>query len=106
MSAGLCSTWGAEKRDETELGRKGSSPADEYTERVCLCVGVRCTWLNHVRRAIWWKDLTSPTVEEQMVKVMELAEMAKLTALVREKTLKFHAVWKPLLDFLRKTGKK
>ena len=48
-----------------------------------------------------WKDSIIPTMEEWMVKLMELAEMAKLTALIREKTLtNFMANWKPLLDFL------
>lgn len=39
--------------------------------------------------------------------MMELAEMAKLTSLIREKTISTYiADWKPLMDFLHKTEKK
>lgn len=43
---------------------------------------------------------------ERLVTVMKLAETAKLTSLIREKTLpKFIVIWKPLIDFLHKMGK-
>lgn len=50
-----------------------------------------------------WKDLQIPTIEEQIVKLMELIEMVKLTVLIKEKTLTyFISPWKPLLDSVRK----
>lgn len=47
---------------------------------------------------VWkWKELHIPRI----VKLMDLAEMAKLMALIKEKTLpRFISTWKSLLDFL------
>lgn len=45
-------------------------------------------------------------MEEWMVNMMKLAKIAKLIALVRDKTLsKFNVDWKPLTDFLCETEK-
>lgn len=45
-------------------------------------------------------------MEEWIVKMMECAQMAKLPALIREKTLiNFNADWKPLFNFLCETEK-
>ena len=53
-----------------------------------------------------WKDSALHTMEEWLVKMMELAEMAKLTSLIREKTITmFTADWKPLIAFLPETEK-
>lgn len=47
------------------------------------------------------------TVEEWIFKVIDLVEMAKFTALLRDINLtKFLAGWPPLLDFLQYKGKK
>lgn len=49
------------------------------------------------------EDLTLPRKEKWVVK---LAEMTKLTALIREKILiHFNDDWKPLLNFVRETEK-
>ena len=48
-----------------------------------------------------WKDAQIPSMEDWMIKLMELAQMAKLTALIRENTVTgFVSIWKPLLDYL------
>lgn len=53
-----------------------------------------------------WKGNKIPTVEDWMIKQTELTEMAKLTSLVREKTIRaFLADWKPYMDFLLKEEK-
>lgn len=45
-------------------------------------------------------------MEEWMMKMMDIAEMAKLTALIRDQTLsKFNADWKSSLTFLHETEK-
>lgn len=44
-------------------------------------------------------------LEEWLVKMMELAEMDKLTALIREMISTFIADWKPLIDSLHETEK-
>lgn len=45
-------------------------------------------------------------MDEQMLRMMELAQMMELPALIREKTLlSFNADWKPFLDFLLETEK-
>lgn len=49
-----------------------------------------------------WKDSQIPTMEEWMLKVMDLVEMAKLTSSV-EKDFVFVSIWKPFSDFLLKT---
>lgn len=49
-----------------------------------------------------WKEPISPTMEEWMIKMMELVKMAKLTFFIREKTLrKFMVDWKSFLDLCR-----
>lgn len=35
--------------------------------------------------AHWWKDLTLPILEAWIMKIMELAEMVKLTTLIRDR---------------------
>lgn len=51
-----------------------------------------------------WKNQALPTVEEWLVKLSELAGMAKLMAIIKEKTLiKFKKDWKPFIDFLHET---
>lgn len=46
-----------------------------------------------------WKQKNKPTV-----KLVELREMVKLTALIKEKTwVTFTSTWKPLLDNVQKT---
>lgn len=52
-----------------------------------------------------WKDPLIPTMEEGMMKAMELAKMAKLIVLIKEKILSSF-VLKTLLDFVFKTEKK
>lgn len=50
-----------------------------------------------------WKDSGIPTMEEWLVKVTELAEVAKLTSLIRERTITtFISGWNILMDFLLK----
>lgn len=53
-----------------------------------------------------WKDLTLATMEEWMEMKMELAEMTKLTALIRDRALtRFYNDWKSLIDFQYETEK-
>lgn len=41
-------------------------------------------------------------MKEWILKLMELTEMAKLTALLTDSSLTtFHVIWRPLLDFLQ-----
>lgn len=43
----------------------------------------------------------APTVEEWLFKVLEIAEVAKLSALIKDKPLmNLRTIWKLLLDFL------
>lgn len=44
------------------------------------------------------KGLTLTIMEVQTLKMIELAEMAKLTVLNRERLIKFNAEWKPLFE--------
>lgn len=46
------------------------------------------------------------TIEEWIEKAKELAEMAKLIYLIKEKWSNFVSTWKPLVDFMLKTEKK
>lgn len=53
-----------------------------------------------------WKGNEIPTVEDWMIKLIELTEMAKLTSLVRGKTIRtFLTDWKPYMEFLLKEEK-
>lgn len=53
------------------------------------------------------KDSHIPIMEEWMVKLIELAEMANLTGLIIENTLFRHiSTWELLLDFSIETEKK
>lgn len=45
------------------------------------------------------KGLSVTIMEEQMVKMIEFAEMAKLTVLNRERLIKFNAEWKSLFEW-------
>ena len=48
-----------------------------------------------------WKDPQILTVEDWIVKLMDLSQMAKLTALIREHSVSaFILTWQPLLDYL------
>uniref|UniRef100_A0A8D0C1K1 Uncharacterized protein n=1 Tax=Salvator merianae TaxID=96440 RepID=A0A8D0C1K1_SALMN len=49
-----------------------------------------------------WNGDKIPTVGDWLVKIMELAEMDKLTNLLRNKTVdRFYRNWKPFIDFLQ-----
>uniref|UniRef100_A0A8D0KLK4 Reverse transcriptase domain-containing protein n=1 Tax=Salvator merianae TaxID=96440 RepID=A0A8D0KLK4_SALMN len=49
-----------------------------------------------------WKGEILPTVDDWLVKMMELAKMDKLTNLLRIKTVdRFYRNWKPFIDFLQ-----
>uniref|UniRef100_A0A8C5STB0 Uncharacterized protein n=1 Tax=Laticauda laticaudata TaxID=8630 RepID=A0A8C5STB0_LATLA len=52
-----------------------------------------------------WKVPSIPTMDEWLQKLMELAEMDKLTALIKEKKNTFISTWKPLLDFVLEVEK-
>lgn len=53
-----------------------------------------------------WKDILIPTMDYWLEKLMELAEMGKLNALIKEKnTNNFDSTWKPLLHFLLEVGR-
>lgn len=48
-----------------------------------------------------WKDTPIPTMQKWMGKVIELAEMAKLTILIKEKNLSSSVyIWKEFLHFV------
>lgn len=75
---------------------------DKQTEKkhgtlfVCMTTAAR-----QVQR---WKNVQNPTMEEWMVKLMELYEMAKLITLIKEKTSSsVVSTWRPFLDFLFKS---
>lgn len=54
-----------------------------------------------------WKGPVLPKMEEWLMKMMGLAEMAKLTSLIKEKTTSsFAADRKRLKDFCMKEGEK
>ena len=51
--------------------------------------------------AQYWKKENIPTKEERMMKLMELAQMAKRTILLKDKNiLKFKEMWQPILEYL------
>ena len=53
-----------------------------------------------------WKNETIPMMEEWMLKILELAEMAKLTAIIREiSTNMFRLEWNPLIEYLHEKEK-
>uniref|UniRef100_A0A2D4J5R1 Uncharacterized protein n=1 Tax=Micrurus lemniscatus lemniscatus TaxID=129467 RepID=A0A2D4J5R1_MICLE len=53
-----------------------------------------------------WKNSALLTMKKRLVKMMELAEVAKLTSLIREKSIvAYIADWKFLMDFLCNTEK-
>lgn len=53
-----------------------------------------------------WKMEHILTMEELILKLMELAEMKKFTALIRDnKLIKFLEAWRTLLDFLQEKEK-
>lgn len=49
-----------------------------------------------------WKNVNVPNKDDWLNKVLELAEMAKLTALIRDQYEIFKKDWKPLLVYLEK----
>lgn len=64
------------------------------------CMSYGMIW----RYIIKISDTVILTMEEWAVKVMQLAEMATLTVLIKENNLcSFVSIWKPLLDSLLKT---
>ena len=51
--------------------------------------------------AQYWKKEHIPTIEEWMFKLLKLAQMAKLTILMKDKNIsRFKELWQPLLDYL------
>lgn len=47
-----------------------------------------------------WKYSEIPTMEGYLVKMIELAEMARMICLIRERTMSsFITDWKPLMEF-------
>ena len=53
-----------------------------------------------------WKNETIPTANEWIMKMMELAEMAKLTTIIKEgSVIKFMSDWKLFIEFLQETEK-
>lgn len=69
-----------------------------------------CEWdfvflhMSSVARMLYaqsWKEENILTVEQWILKLLELAEMVKLTALPWDNFTKFLATWKPLLKFLQ-----
>ena len=48
-----------------------------------------------------WKTTHLPTIEDETVKFLEAAEMAKLTALVRGRTTSFVTHRKPYISYLQ-----
>ena len=53
-----------------------------------------------------WKNETIPTMNEWLMKMMELAAMAKLTALIKEgATTRFMLDWKPFIEYVQEIEK-
>lgn len=49
-----------------------------------------------------WKTACIPAIEKWMLKMIEYAEMAKITSSIKDKTLlSFISIWKPFIDSLK-----
>ena len=54
----------------------------------------------------FWKKENIPTTEEWVIKLLDLAQIAKLTILMKDKNiLRFKEIWQPLLNYLLITKK-
>ena len=53
-----------------------------------------------------WKNEIIPTMDEWKLKILELAAMAKLTVIMRERSTSiFTLEWKPLIEYFQETEK-
>lgn len=83
------------------------SSADNQIEKNNAVIIRYMTTAARLSYAQYWKLNKAHTVEEWVVKVLETAEIAKLSALIKDKSLtNFRTIWNPHWTFLLRKEEK